>query len=168
MLHIGIGSHAHSAIHATSGVLRKVHTHHGGQSEMMFLFNGIRAEVEPVPNKNGWYQITGKHIERWTIDVSDTLSDLESGGAKVDYQAKILGIHDRDPDIEERDPRFNQENNPEDGASFGVYTEAGRTHMLLAVNQAEYVLFRFLCPHESGDEFDPISGYRVEADATKA
>ena len=137
---------------------------------MMFLFNGIRAQVEPVPAKAGWYQLTGKHIERWTMDVGDTLGDLENGGAKVDYQAKILGIHDRDAEIAERDPRFNEENNPEDGATFGVYTEAGRTYMLLAVNQAEYALFRFLCPHESGDDdaFDPISDYRLDAAAVNA
>lgn len=137
---------------------------------MMFLFNGIRAEVEPVPKKKGWYQLTGKHIERWTVDVGDTFGDLTSGGVKVDYRAKILGIHDRDPDIEQHDPRFNHENDPDDGnASFGVYTEAGRTYMLMAVNQAEYVIFRFLCPHETGDddEYDPMSAYRVEASTSK-
>ena len=137
---------------------------------MMFLFNGIRAEVEPVPKKKGWYQLTGKHIERWTVDVGSTLGDLASGGIKVDYRAKVLGIHDRDPEIGEQDPRFNEENNPEDGATFGVYTESGRTYMLLAVNQAEYVIFRFLCPHEAGDDeaFDPMSDYRVERPVAKA
>lgn len=137
---------------------------------MMFLFNGIRAEVEPVPKKNGWYQLTGKHIERWTVDVCDTFGDLANGGIKVDHAAKILGLHDRDPEIALRDPRFNEENDPEDGATFGVYTEAGRTYMLLAVNQAEYVIFRFLCPHEAGDDeaFDPMSDYRVEQPSTKA
>jgi hypothetical protein len=137
---------------------------------MMFLPNGIRAEVEPVPKKKGWYQLTGKHIERWTMDVSDTFMDVESCGIKVDYQAEILGIHDNDPEIGLRDPRFNHENDPDSGASFGVYTERGRTYMLLAVNQAEYVIFRFLCPHEAGDdeEFDHMSNYRVEKSAPKA
>lgn len=137
---------------------------------MMFLFNGIRAEVEPVPKKKGWYQLTGKHIERWTVDVCDTFGDLANGGIKVDHAAKILGLHDRDPEIALRDPRFNEENDPQDGATFGVYTEAGRTYMLLAVNQAEYVIFRFLCPHEAGDDeaFDPMSDYRVEQPRTKA
>lgn len=137
---------------------------------MMFLFNGIRAEVEPVPKKKGWYQLTGKHIERWTVDVGSTLGDLASGGTKVNYQARILGVHDREPEIAEQDPRFNEENNPDDGASFGVYTEAGRAYMLLAVNQAEYVIFRFLCPHEAGDDeaFDPMSDYRVEQASSKA
>lgn len=137
---------------------------------MMFLLNGIRAEVEPVPNQDGWYQLTGKHIERWTMDVSDTFGDVEGSGIKVDYQAKVMGIHNQDPEIELRDPRFNHENDPEAGASFGVYTEAGRTYMLLAVNQAEYAIFRFLCPHEAGDdeEFDPMSEYRVEKPTSKA
>ncbi|MBL0719751.1 hypothetical protein JI742_07600 [Piscinibacter sp. Jin2] len=137
---------------------------------MMFLFNGIRAEVEPVPKKKGWYQLTGKHIERWTMDVSDTLGDLRGSGIKVDFQAKVMGIHDREPEIALHDPRFNEENNPEHGATFGVYTAAGRTYMLMAVNQAEYVIFRFLCPHEAGDdgEFDPISEYRIDVPASKA
>lgn len=137
---------------------------------MMFLVNGIRAEVEPVPKKKGWYQLTGKHIERWTMDVSDTFMDLDTCDAKVDYQAKILGIHDHDPELEQRDPRFNYENDPENGASFGVFTEGERTYMLLAVNQAEYVIFRFLCPHEAGDDeqFDPMSNYRIEKTAAKS
>lgn len=131
---------------------------------MMFLFSGIRAEIEPVPNKQGWYQLTGKHIERWTEDISETFYVLKTADVKVDYRAKILGVHDRDPEIELRDPRFNHENDPEGNASFGVYTEGGRTFMLLAVNQAEYAIFRFLCPHQAGDdeEFDPLSDYRVE------
>jgi hypothetical protein len=137
---------------------------------MMFLFNGIRAEVEPVPKKKGWFQLTGNHIERWTVDVSATFEDLTTGGVKVDHRAKILGIHDYDPEIAEKDPRFNDENDPEDGATFGVYTEAGRTYMLLAVNQAEYAIFRFLCPHESGNDeaCDPMSGYRVERSGSNA
>lgn len=137
---------------------------------MMFLYSGIRAEVEPVPNKEGWYQLTGQHIHRWTMPVEETFPDLETSGCKVDYQAKILGIHDRDPEIALRDPRFNSENDPEGDASFGVYTEGGRTYMLMAVNQAEYVVFRFLCPHEAGDDeaYDPIGDYRVEKPAAKA
>ena len=74
---------------------------------------------------------------------------------------------------QDQDPRFNHENNSDRGYSFGVYTEAGRTYMLLAVNQAEYALFRFLCPHEAGgpeadDAYDPIATYRVEPPAPKA
>lgn len=137
---------------------------------MMFLMNGMRAEVEPVPKKKGWYQLTGKHIERWTVAVEDTANDLQSVKLKLNFNARIKGIHDIDPEIAERDPRFNHENTPE-RASFFVYTEPmdGRTYMLLAVNQAEYALFRFLAPHESGsDEYDPASSYRVEPAAKSA
>lgn len=134
----------------------------------MFLFNGIRAEVEPVPGQEGWYQLTGRHIERWTMDVGDSFGDIESCGP-VNYEARIRGIHDMDDEIALRDPRFNSENDPENGeAAFGVYEgEDGRTYMLLTVNQAEYALFRFLCPHEAGgpeadEEYDPIENYRLE------
>jgi hypothetical protein len=140
---------------------------------MMFLYSGIRAEVEPVPGKRDWYQLTGKHIERWTVDVMDTFGDLRGTKVKVNHTAKILGIHDVDPEIELRDPRFNEENNEDEGNTFGVYTEGGRTYMLLAVNQAEYALFRFLCPHEAGgpeadEKYDPIENYRIEPPAPKA
>ncbi len=135
---------------------------------MMFLYSGMRAEVEPVPGKKGWFQLTGQHIERWTVDVQGTFGDLKAAKIKVNYRAKIFGIHDRDPEIALHDPRFNYENDPDRGASFGVYTEAGRTYMLLAVNQAEYVLFRFLAPHEAAavdsdadEKNDPISDYRA-------
>lgn len=53
------------------------------------------------------------------MDVGVTFSDLEIGGAQVDYQAKILGIQGRDAEIAEQDSRFNEENNPEDGATIG-------------------------------------------------
>lgn len=137
---------------------------------MMFLMNGMRAEVEPVPGKKGWYQLTGKHIERWTMPVEETAAGLLGSGVKLNFEARISGIHDFDPEIELRDPRFNHENH-EDNASFFVYTEEsdGRTYMVLAVNQAEYALFRFLAPHESGDdEYDPIEDYRVEVPVKKA
>jgi hypothetical protein len=131
---------------------------------MMFLINGIRAEVEAVPGQPGWFQLTGKRIERWTTDVADTFGDLRTSGVAIDYNAKIQGIHSFDPEIAEKDPRFNHENEREGEALFGVYPADGTLFMLLAVNQAEYAIFRFLCPHESGDddEFDPISDYRVE------
>lgn len=52
----------------------------------------------------------------------------------------------------------------------GFDTEGERTNKLLAVNQAEYVIFRFLCPHQAGDDeqFDPMSNYRIEKSAAKS
>jgi len=136
----------------------------------MFLFGAIRAEVEPVPGQAGWYQLTGKRIERWTMEVNETFGDLERCGVKIDYKAQIKGIQDRDPEIALRDPRFNRQNDPDGDSSFGVYTDKETTWMLLAVNQAESVLFRFLCPHEAGeegDEYDPIEDYRIEPKPAK-
>lgn len=40
---------------------------------MMFLYTAIRAEVAPVAGRKGWYQLTGQHIERWTMDPSESL-----------------------------------------------------------------------------------------------
>jgi hypothetical protein len=131
----------------------------------MFLFNGVRAEVEPVPGQKGWYQLTGKHIQRWTMDVGDTAHDLQGGDIALNFNAKILGIHNIDEGIELRDPRFNYENDPETASSFIYLDGDGRTYLILAVNQAEYAIFRHLIPHESGeeDEYDPMEDYRVEA-----
>lgn len=129
----------------------------------MFLYRGMSAEVEPVPRKNGWFQLTGRHIERWTMPMEEALTDM--GCTEADRQAKILGIHDADPELEAGDPRFNWEN-CQDNPSFAVIKQSDGTYrMYLAVNQAEYVLFRFLAPHESGDDeaFDPMSDYRVES-----
>lgn len=122
---------------------------------MMFLLNGIRAEVEPVPGRKGWYQLTGQHITRWTSPVAETAADLEGAGVKVTRNAKLLGIHNVEPEIAQADPRFNGENAGE-STSFCVFTDERnrRTYMLLAVNQPEYAILRFLVPHESGPEFD--------------
>lgn len=137
-------------------------------SGMMFLFNGIRAEVETVRKKNGWYRLTGKQIERWTAEVGDTFSDLTSGRTRVDYRAIVLGLHD--PDLEQSVPRFNHENGAENGnAIFGVCIEGRSTYMLMGVNRAEYVICRFWCPHAAGqdEEYDPMSHYRVEVPSSK-
>lgn len=134
---------------------------------MMFLYNGMSAEVEPVPGRKGWFQLTGRHIERWTQPMEEATPEMANG--PEDYEAKVLGIHDVDPEISENDPRFNWENN-EDRASFAVIKHRDGTYrMYLAVNQAEYALFRFLAPHEAIDdeEFDPMSNYRVEPPAPK-
>ena len=133
----------------------------------MFLFNTVSAEVEPVPGKKGWFQLTGRKIERWTDDVDDI---FDNPPGEIVADPKILGIHNTDSQIAERDPRFNHENDPEAGeTSFGVLkNEDGTYTMYLLVNQAEYVLLRFLCPHESpefGDQMDPIENYRIEKPA---
>lgn len=137
---------------------------------MMFLFDGIRAEVEPVPGRTGWYQLTGKEICRWTHDVGDTYEELSDLGAEVDLEARLMGVHSFSEEIEEGDPRFNDDNTP-DNPSFFVYKDnkSGKTYMVLAVNRAEYALFRFLCPHAEGaemdNEWDPIDKYRIEPSA---
>ena len=76
---------------------------------MMFLTNAIRAEVEPVPRKKGWYQLTGKHIVRSSAEISETFGELSRAGISVDHTAKVLGIHDYDPEISFLDPRFIEE-----------------------------------------------------------
>lgn len=133
----------------------------------MFLYKGMSAEVEPVPGKRGWFQLTGRHIERWTMPMEEALPQM--GATQKDRGAKILGIHDADDEIAVADPRFNWEN-CESHPQFAVIKQADGTYrMYLAVNQAEYVLFRFLAPHEAKDDeaFDPMCEYRVERPPAK-
>lgn len=131
----------------------------------MYLINTIQAEVEPVPGQNGWYQLTGREIKRWTIPACDTAIELRDAGIQLHTDAKILGVHNVDEEIADGDPRFNEENDPE-WPSFYVYTDPKlrKTFMMLDVNQAEYAILRFLVPHESGAECDDAPElYRIEA-----
>lgn len=127
---------------------------------MMFLMNTIQAEVEPVPGQNGWYQLTGKKIQREGMDPTDLLNELRDDERLIP-DAKLLGVHSFDEEIADRDPRFNDPDEP----GFGVTKEEDGTYtMYLACNRAEYALFRFLVPMAGGEEmesqYDPMSDYR--------
>ena len=128
---------------------------------MMFIADTISAQVEPVPGKKGWFQLTGRKILRWHGEVAGLLPWENQGVVK---NPRIKGIHDYDEEIELRDPRFNHENQLHDDPTFAVFKERDGTYtMALAVNRAEFVLLRFLCPHEAGAEGDdPIGDYRIE------
>jgi hypothetical protein len=126
----------------------------------MFLMNTMSAEVEPTGGLKGWFQLTGHKICRETAyaDVADVLGDVADD---VVHGAKIVGIHDADEEIEQQDPRFNDPDEP----GFGVVKLGDGTYrMYLAVNRAEYVMFRHLAKNEAGEEADPandpISDYR--------
>ena len=126
----------------------------------MFIMNTIQAEVEPVPGQPGWFQLTGKRIQRENMDPFELLQDL-IGQDSLIPGAKLLGVHDFDEEICDKDPRFNDDEEP----GFGVAKENDGTYtMYLACNRAEYALFRFLVPNTSGEqddnEIDPISTYR--------
>jgi len=126
----------------------------------MFLYNLIQAEVEPVPDQDGWFQLTGRKILRNGMDPVDMLNELAGNEALVP-DAKLLGVHDYDAEIEYKDPRFADLDEP----GFGVARENDGTFTAyLACNRAEWTFFRFAIPHEAGkqldEEFDPISTYR--------
>lgn len=127
----------------------------------MFLFNTIRGEVEPVPGKDGWFQLTGKKITRECQPCEDILHDIDMIVVK---DARLLGVHDFDEEIEYKDPRFNELDEP----GFGVVKWDDNTYTAyLACNRPEYAFMRFVVPAEEGDaqdeEWDPISTYRKEA-----
>lgn len=124
----------------------------------MFLFKTIQGEVEPVPGQAGWFQLTGQKIVREPMSCEDILNDLDE---HVVRDAKLLGVHDFDEEIEYKDPRFAELDQP----GFGVVKhEDGTYTAYLACNRAEYAFLRFVVPSEGGEaqdaEWDPISTYR--------
>lgn len=127
----------------------------------MFLMNTVSAEVEPAGPLKNWFQLTGHKILRENYpEASEVLNEFRDQGALV-LGAKLVGVHDQDDEIERDDPRFN---NPEEPGFGVVQLGDGTYRMYLAVNQAEYALFRFLVRNEGGEEadvqFDPISNYQ--------
>jgi hypothetical protein len=129
----------------------------------MFLFNTIQAEVEPVPGQPGWFQLTGKKILRNGMDPTELIQELAEYGVLVE-DPKLLGVNDIDDEIEYKDPRFADLDEP----GFAVAKEKDGTYTAyLACNRAEFAFFRFAIPDEAGEphdeEFDPISTYRKEA-----
>lgn len=127
---------------------------------MMFLMNTVQAEVEPVPGQAGWFQLTGKKILRNGMDPTELIRELAENGLLVE-DPRLLGVHDFDEEIEYKDPRFCDLDEP----GFGVAKEDDGTYTAyLACNRAEWAFFRFAIPHEAGkqldEEFDPISTYR--------
>ena len=126
----------------------------------MFLMNLMSAEVEPTGGLPNWFQLTGHKIFRETA-FSDAAEALFENEDRVIPDAKIVGIHDFDEGIADRDPRFTDPDEP----GFGVVKMRDGTYrMYLSCNRAEYVLFRFLARNESGEQYDalkdPITDYQ--------
>lgn len=109
---------------------------------MMLLKDAIQAEVEPVPNRDGWFEITGKQI--FLVDFSDALGyirDAEKKGYAIHRDARIQGMHDEQPECLETDPRFSQVPNN----NFAVVQDGqGQFVMVLDINWPESWLFRNL------------------------
>ncbi len=124
----------------------------------MILANTIVAEVEPVPGKAGWFQLTGKDITRNTMmPASEEIAECPG---IVHRHAKIVGIHG-DWDVEFLDPRFNDE----EGQEFAVLEVRGMYRMVLDVNRPEYVILRFLLPATTPEYDESIDEFRIEPKA---
>jgi hypothetical protein len=130
----------------------------------MFLHGAIIAEVEPVPGKKNWFQLTGRGIQRESMPCDDMLIDLEHALVKG---ARLKGVHDFDKELQHEDPRFEGK----EPTGFGIIQhENGDYQMFLACNRAEYAVMRFLVPNYSGmkndlesDSEDNIKHFRKEA-----
>jgi hypothetical protein len=125
------------------------------------LYNTIQSEAEPVPGQPGCFQLTGKHIFREGMDPHDLLKGLADQEALV-TGVKLLGVTDRDEEIEYRDPRFNDLDEPD----FGVArNDDGYTLPRLqppGVRLLPLVLANVAGPeHDTDDE--AIENFRKEA-----
>lgn len=114
------------------------------------LLDTISSEVEPVPGRPGWFQLTGREIVRG-LSWGEFLEGCPTGVDRPVSDAKVLGIHDQ-PAVLEDDVRFNGT----DPASFAVIQrQNGRFAMVLEVHMVEAVLFRFLVPSTRPELDDP-------------
>ena len=125
------------------------------------LLDTICGEVEPVPGRPGWFQLTGRHIVR-AVALGEFLAGCRVGVDRPVADAKVLGLHDQ-PALLEDDDRFNGA----DRDSFAVIERSdGRFFMVLEVHMAEAVLFRFLIPATRPEFDEPLPSAESAASDT--
>ncbi len=134
---------------------------------MLLLFTTIVCPVEPVPGKNGWYQLTGQGIYR--VHGYDASTYHSDAGDAVIKNARILGIHD-DKEILAHDIRVNGYS--DDDPSIVVFHDGpGGLKAAIDVNSVESVIFRFLVPLEDGswaEDDEELRPHRIEPKRPRA
>ena len=115
------------------------------------LLDTICADVEPVPGRVGWFQLTGRNVVR-AVALGEFFDGCRAGIDRRVPDAMVLGLHDQ-PALLEDDDRFNGT----DTDSFAVIERCdGRFVMVLEVHMAEAVLFRFVIPATRPEFDDPL------------
>jgi hypothetical protein len=122
----------------------------------MMLLDTVCAEVEPVPGRVGWFQLTGRNIRR-AVAFEEFLAGCKSGTDEVVKDARVLGLHDEEAVISD-DDRFNGRLQ---GAFAVIRQGAGGYLMVLDVHLPEAVLLRFILPATQPERDDPLP--RIEA-----
>lgn len=117
----------------------------------MVLVNGITADVEPVPGRNGWFQLNGKGIQAIEVysDASEYLSDTSDTQIE---DAKLLGIHGTPLEVEDLDPRLTREGDADDEYHFAILRrDDGSHYLVMSVNRLEYAVMSFLMPTDGAE-----------------
>ena len=122
----------------------------------MMLLDTVCAEVEPVPGREGWFQLTGRNIRR-AVAFEEFLAGCKAGTDHIVADARVLGLHDEESVIS-GDDRFNGRLQ----GSFAVIKQGSGGHlMVLDVHMPEAVLLRFILPATQPERDDPLP--RIEA-----
>lgn len=115
------------------------------------LLDTVCAEVEPVPGRGGWFQLTGRNIVR-ALAFEEFLSGCKAGVDAVVPGARVLGFHDQEAIVRD-DDRFNGRI----GGSFAVIRKQdGSFLMVLDVHLPEATLLRFVLPATRPDLDEPL------------
>jgi hypothetical protein len=126
----------------------------------MMLLDTVCAEVEPVPGRKGWFQLTGRNIRR-AVAFEEFLTGCKTGTDHIVADARVLGLHDEESVIS-GDDRFNGRLQ----GSFAVIKQGSGGHlMVLDVHMPEAVLLRFILPATQPERDDPLP--RIEARSPK-
>jgi len=115
------------------------------------MVDTLRAEVEPVPGREGWFQLTGREFLR-AVAWDEFLRGVRDGADRIVEGARVLGLHDQETLITD-DPRFNSRN-PE--ACRVLQRADGRYALILELNLAEATLLRFIVPASRPDQDEPL------------
>ena len=107
----------------------------------MMLLDTVCAELEPVPGKDGWFQLTGRNMLR-ALGYEECLAGCKAGVDAIVSDARVLGFHDQESVLRD-DPRFN---GSAEGSFAVIRKQDGSWLMVLDVHLPEATLLRFLLP----------------------
>ena len=123
------------------------------------MLDTVCADVEPVPSRECWFQLTGQNIRR-SVAFDEFLEGCKTGVDEPVSNAHVLGIHDQQAILCD-DDRFNGK----DSSSFAVIKRQNGTYfMVLEVHMPEANLFRFVIPASRPELDEPLP--RIEPGAS--
>ena len=115
------------------------------------MVDTVGAQVEPVPGRDGWFQLTGARIVR-AVAFDEFMAGVHRGEDSVVPGARVIGFHDQ-ATLMRDDARFNGQS-PE--ACRVIRRADGDFIMVLEIHAAEATLLRFVLPASQPARDDPL------------